>query len=814
MARIFLSHAGQNNSEAIALRDWMIAQGWEDLFLDLDPERGLKAGERWQAALKAAAERCQMILFLISPAWVASRWCLAEFLLALQMNKRIFGVIVAPTPLEDLPTEMTAEWQLVDLTASPRDYVATVKSPLSDETATVNYSEIGLDRLRTGLLIAGLDPKYFPWPPEEDPERPPYRGLRPLEAEDAGIFFGRDGSIVEALDRLRGLREAAPPRVFVILGASGAGKSSLLRAGLLPRLARDDRHFLPLRVVRPERAVISGEEGFIASLEHAFKEAGKTRSRADIRAAFESGATELRPLLRSLVEITALDQDENGKGRARPPTLIIPIDQAEELFLTETGEESEEFLRLLLDLISTDTPAIAALFTIRSDSYKLLQSSPELGGLRKTLFDLPAMTKGSYGDLIKGPARRLKRTNRLLKIEESLVDALLADIEMGGGKDALPLLAFTLERLYREYGGSGNLRLEDYRMLGGIKGSIEAAVERALIAADANPAVPKDNAARLALLRRGLIPWLAGIDPDSGAPRRRVARLSEIPDNTRPLIHHFVEQRLLATDLASDTGETTIEPAHEALLRQWSLLQGWLEEDAGALRVLEGVKRASRDWSAKAKDAGWLVHESGRLEDAELLRKRPDLTANLESTDLEYLAACRDREDTNKRAEAEQIRRERAQAKKLRRYAYGALTLTFLVIGASFAAFSYYIQATGQCVAASVYTYPTGRFEKRGGTWIEYKEENAQYATFTQRLEDAMFVYIVDTVRKKPIPGRSELEAREFFVRIPKCGGQVDWTWSNPMQWTAFQIVDRPPFKWYDHILAVFDVLGRWIRSM
>jgi class 3 adenylate cyclase len=78
---------------------------------------------------------------------------------------------------------------------------------------------------------AGLDPKHFAWPPASDPNRPPYRGLRPLEAEDAGIFFGRDAPIIEALDRLRGLRATAPPRLLVILGASGSGKSSFLRAG-------------------------------------------------------------------------------------------------------------------------------------------------------------------------------------------------------------------------------------------------------------------------------------------------------------------------------------------------------------------------------------------------------------------------------------------------------------------------------------------------------------------------------------------------------------------------------------------------------
>jgi formylglycine-generating enzyme required for sulfatase activity len=222
-----------------------------------------------------------------------------------------------------------------------------------------------------------------------------------------------------------------------------------------------------------------------------------------------------------------------------------------------------------------------------------------------------------------------------------LVEALLADIEVGGAKDALPLLAFTLERLYGEYHAGGTLKLSHYNALGRVEGSIEAAVERALKAADADPAIPRDRLARLALLRRGLIPWLAGIDPDTGAPRRRVARLSEIPAEARPLIQHLVEQRLLATDINKKTGEATIEPAHEALLRQWGLLQGWLTEDAGLLAVLEGVKRASRDWAANNRDRAWLTHATDRLAAAERLSARPDLAANLEPTDDAYIAACR-----------------------------------------------------------------------------------------------------------------------------------------------------------------------------
>ncbi len=251
--------------------------------------------------------------------------------------------------------------------------------------------------------------------------------------------------------------------------------------------------------------------------------------------------------------------------------------------------------------------------------------------------------------MIRGPIRRLEGTGRELKIDDNLVEAILADIEEGGAKDALPLLAFTMERLYEEYHAAGRLKLEHYDKLGRIKGSIEAAVARAFKAADADARIPREAQARLTLLHRGLIPWLAGIDPDTGAPRRRVARLSEIPADSRPLIDLLVEQRLLSTDVSKETGETTIEPAHEALLRQWGLLQGWLADDAGFLTVLDGIKRASRDWAANAKAATWLAHSGERLKAAEELLGRRDLAANLEPADYGYLKACRKQELAGKR---------------------------------------------------------------------------------------------------------------------------------------------------------------------
>jgi formylglycine-generating enzyme required for sulfatase activity len=150
-------------------------------------------------------------------------------------------------------------------------------------------------------------------------------------------------------------------------------------------------------------------------------------------------------------------------------------------------------------------------------------------------------------------------------------------------------------------------------------------------------------------LRRALIPWLAGIDPDTKAPRRRVARLSEIPAEAGPLIELLVEQHLLSTDLAEDIHEKTIEPAHEALLRQWGLLQGWLEEDAEFLVWLDGVKRAAREWEARGKDLSWLAHSGERLRSAEQLLARPYIAASLEPTDKEYLRAAQQEERAQRR---------------------------------------------------------------------------------------------------------------------------------------------------------------------
>ena len=664
MSRLFISHSSRNNAEAAALNLWLKEQGWDDVFLDVTPDRGIAAGEKWERALNEAASRCEVVLFLVSRGWIDSRWCRKEYELARRLNKRLLGALIEVIPVEELPSEVTETFQMVDLASGSDHRMFRAQLPRTQEEVHVTFSREGLFRLKDGLAKAGLDPRFFAWPPPHDPGRAPYRGLKPLEQEDAGIFFGREAPIVEALDMLRGLAEAAAPRLFVILGASGAGKSSFLRAGLLPRLARDDRAFLTLPVIRPEGGALLGETGLLAALEGACQARGIAQSRAAIRQAIAAGAGALKPLL---VQLAAKGSDGRvgGEGASKPPVVTVAIDQAEELFVDGEGDA---LLTLVRDLVASDEPAVAVLFTIRSDAYDALERAKALEGLRQRAFALLPMPRGAYQTVIEGPAARLAGSDRPLVIEPRLTERLLGDIERGGGSDALPLLAFTLGQLYDDFGGSGTLSLADYEESGGIQGAIEAAVRRAMRAADRDPRLPKDEGARLLLLRRGLIPWLAGVDPETGSPRRRQARFSEIPADAEPLVRLLVEQRLLSIDRVTvktpqgERSEVTVEPAHEALLRQWGLLRGWLTEDFAALAILDGVRRGARDWEANARSPDWLNHTGTRLAEAETIAARPDLGASLAPGARDYLARCRVRDDAEEAARRERAENERRLA--------------------------------------------------------------------------------------------------------------------------------------------------------
>jgi WD40 repeat protein len=661
MARIFLSHSSSNELEAVALKHWLADNGWgeEDVFLDVDPERGLVAGERWQDALRKAADCCEAVVFIISPAWAKSKWCLAEFLLAKNLHKHIFGIMLEEVPISELPIEMTSEWQLCQLVGNgPTE---TVRFQHREAVHEVSFLVDGLRRFRNGLKKAGLNADFFPWPPKDDPNRSPYRGLEPLDFRDAAVFFGRDVEILRGLDVLRGMRDSKDKKLFIILGASGTGKSSFLRAGLLPRLARDEHHFFPLPVVRPERKPVSGEKGLARALQRAHSELKlQTKIWAHIQNSLARGPAGLAQLLKELLDAASSRLFTSTDDTAvSTPTLILPVDQAEELFSIDASAEAREFLRLIGAILRGDSavqqlPMIVA-FTIRSDRYEPLQTAPELADLQSMVFDdLKPMPPNRFREVMLGPARRVIIGGNQLDIKPGLVNRLEEECCQGG--DTLPLLSLILFRLYCDYGSDGSICLDEYIAMGGLKDVVKKEAESVLSTDEATRQQQLDR------LHAAFIPWLATINPDNEQPMRRMAKLSSLPEESRSLILALADKRLLLTDQRQ--GQTIVEVAHEALLRQWDVLTGWLQAEREDLKNADILQCAMQAWEKNGRRAAWLL-EGERLASAEALAAKPNFRQLL-ATCHEFLNASRLRENA---MQEEERRRRQAELDAARRLA-------------------------------------------------------------------------------------------------------------------------------------------------
>jgi hypothetical protein len=227
--------------------------------------------------------------------------------------------------------------------------------------------------------------------------------------------------------------------------------------------------------------------------------------------------------------------------------LVFAIDQGEELFAAEGREDAEYFLSVLAHLLSPESgpdsdmhatrlPTLV-IVAIRSDSYERLQTEAKLQPITTQLFSLPPIARAEYKHAIEGPAARHTAAGRKLIIEPALTERLLDDTE---GADALPLLSFTLERLFAEHGGDGDLRLEEYELLGGVRGSIDSAVEVAFAEPKRDPVISANKEEREAVLRRAFIPWLARVEMQTEERKRRVAAWNEIPVEARPLLERMI----------------------------------------------------------------------------------------------------------------------------------------------------------------------------------------------------------------------------------------------------------------------------------
>jgi WD40 repeat protein len=665
VSRIFLSHSSKDTREAIALKVWLTEQRPElgdEIFIDVDTQTGLKLGEQWKTQLFTGKSRCEHFICLLSQNWVNSTECNVEYRTAEGLGKRI---LVAR--LEDLGTNtITSAWQHCDLFAEGEH--SAVEAPGGPP---VCFNTAALTRIMEAVDDSGTGPRQFVWPPRTDPDRAPYRGWEPFEEVDAGVFFGRDAVIARGLDALQGMRfrllatMSGLKSLFVVLGPSGSGKSSFLRAGLIPRLRRQDREFAVLGIMRPQGNALTGDSGLAAAI-HAGRDALdlSSPSLGNIKKACGSRDVDQIVVLLREIRLAAAAQfahDAHPNPQASAPTLVLPIDQAEELFSAEAGPQTEQFLSMLAEVIhriNTDEVGLIVAVTIRTDRYEAMQNHPALDGIGTAVFDdLKPMPREEFKEVIVGPAARATEAGTRLVIRDNLVASLLRDA--GDGADTLPLVALTLSRLYTDYGGTGEISASDYDAMGGMADVVNNAIEELLAE------YPDGRTAALELLRAAFIPWLATINSLNDQALRRVALESDLPKGSRPLIDAFVTKRLLVRD--ERDGHVVVEVALESLLRQWDTLAGWLAEERLDLKIADDIERNAAAWENQSRDASWLLTGS-RLDDAERLAARAGFSELLAGCRA-YLGACRDAENQRLHDEEESRNEKLRHAEDVARHA-------------------------------------------------------------------------------------------------------------------------------------------------
>ena len=504
MARVFISHSSRDGATARWLADWLIAQGFEAPFLDFDKHSGIPPGAEWERTLYREIASCQALLIVQSPDWNASRWCFAELTQARSLGKPILQLVGAPQLASGAAAEpqppICPDLQQLDLSADLNSALAALSEAL--------------------VSLALHDRGGFPW----DPQRPPYPGLLCFDQEDAAIYFGRDQEISQLIERLQALRMQGGGRLLLVLGASGTGKSSLLRAGLLPRLARSGRQWLPLRPFRPQRAPCAALALALAS---GLGEGGDPeRLEQELRAADGDG--------RLNAVFSDLAASLRRHARAPEATVLISVDQAEELFTLVEPEEANLFFRLISASVRA-SDSMQVLLTLRSDFLGRIQAAAGLNAplLEVSLSPLPAER---IAEIIRGPAQVAGLT-----VEDAFVQAAIQDATVA---DAMPLLAFALRQIH-EHGGSDRLlTLADYRALGDPVAQLSPLENAVRRAADGVIALSQPSPGEREALRDAFVPALVRIN-DQNDYTRRPARWSNLPPLALPLLERLVSARLL-----------------------------------------------------------------------------------------------------------------------------------------------------------------------------------------------------------------------------------------------------------------------------
>ena len=575
---VFLSHAGEDTTAAKELAHQLRRRGI-DVWLDVER---LRPGDEWMKVIESGLERARAMIVYVGRSGV-ERWVDREVRVALDRGAkdpafRMIPILGPGAVPEALPVFLK-QYQWID-----------VRGGLDQLPPLTDLFDAPAADSRQGLL---------------PPEKPPYLGLSAFRLEDALLFFGREAEVSEVLDKLRA------NEFLAVVGGSGTGKSSLVRAGVIPALHRgrfyDQGAWVQswkVATLRPGRRPIHELAEALPELKSDMTEGNKVEFISTIKAQLGTAPDALSTAIATLVP---------AGSRA-----LIFVDQFEELFTqTSDADERRRFIDALLHGARTDGDRpIHVVITLRADFYGHCWEHPELPKrIAANQSALKRLGREQLRDVIEKPLALAGA-----QAEPGLVEVLLDDTRDEPGN--LPLLEHSLLQLWERRRGQ-TLTHAAYKEIGGLSGALRNHAERVFSELTADQDVVRRIFIRLTQIAAG--------SPDT---RRRVTKeeLRVVDDEPR------VERVLLALsrgrlitissasgDLAPDPAQTgtVVEVSHEALIREWPRLRAWLDENRKSLIVMQRLQQEAEEWlnAQPARDPGLLLGGT-RLVEAEGLLKQ------------------------------------------------------------------------------------------------------------------------------------------------------------------------------------------------
>lgn len=598
----------------------------------------------------------------------------------------------------------------------------------------------------------------------------PYKGLRAFHEHDRGEFFGREALTEELLLQLRESKD----RFLAVVGPSGSGKSSVVRAGMLPRLR--------------EGAIDGSENWFIVEMKPGNKpfvelEAALLRVASNAPGDLEAALREEDGLAHVL---------QQGLFDESAPLLLL-IDQFEELFtLVESEREQILFIRNLLHALDNAQGQLWVIITIRADFLDRPLNYDELGQLirKHNELVLPLSTI-ELESAIRKPAERVG-----VGFETGLVETIIQDVRDQPG--ALPLLQYALRELFERRAGT-QLNLATHEQIGGIAGAIGKRANDVY-----EQLTPQARTtARQTFLR------LVNLGEGTEDTRRRLLReeVIELP-YIDDVLDAYGAARLLTFDYDPITREPTLELAHEALIRSWEQLREWLNIARDELRILARLRVVTNEWIAADRDVSYLAtglrlgEYEGWLANATLSPSAAE-KSYLEAS-IANEAALREQEAA-RRAEEARIAR-RAQNSQRASVILGVVVV--LALTAVFGAVSATLRASAQAeearMLANTATIAEGEARSVGATVAADATNLAQDAAFFAVQQQRMATLAAGAV---VVPASTIApDPTQFAVSLTQVAALNTWEVVEEVDEHGVMMVQVPPGCFYMGSVAGQDM--------